>query len=104
MTPRDRAQLFLLVRRQAMTMSILRTKLRKSAISTRQFDEGMALAAEFSEMMHSRGEMTPDEDRLEDAVAFVGVSKFPARVTCALLGWSAYKDAVARALATKETK
>ena len=44
MTPRDRAQLFLLVRRQAMTMtmSILRTKLRKSAISTRQFDEGMA--------------------------------------------------------------
>ena len=40
MTPRDRAQLFLLVRRQA--MSILRTKLRKSAISPRQFDEGMA--------------------------------------------------------------
>lgn len=42
MTPRDRAQLFLLVRRQAVTMSILRTKLRKSAISPRQFDEGMA--------------------------------------------------------------
>ena len=42
MTPRDRAQLFLLVRRQDMTMSILRTKLRKSAISPRQFDEGMA--------------------------------------------------------------
>lgn len=42
MTPRDRAQLFLLVRRQAMTMSILRTKLRKSVISPRQFDEGMA--------------------------------------------------------------
>ena len=42
MTPRDRAQLFLLVRRQAMTMSILRTKLRKSVISQRQFDEGMA--------------------------------------------------------------
>ena len=42
MTPRDRAQLFLLVRRQAMTMSILRTKLRKGAISLRQFDDGIA--------------------------------------------------------------
>ena len=68
----------------------------------RTVDEGMALAAEFSEMMHSRGEATPDEDRLEDAVAFVGVSKFPARVKCALLGWSAYKDAVAHALVAKE--
>ncbi|HOA89717.1 MAG TPA: SUF system NifU family Fe-S cluster assembly protein [Propioniciclava tarda] len=66
-------------------------------------DEGMALAASFSEMMHSRGEITPDEDVLEDAVAFVGVAKFPARVKCALLGWSAWKDAVAHALAAKES-
>lgn len=67
-------------------------------------DDGLALASAFSEMMHSRGEAEPDEDVLEDAVAFIGVAKFPARVKCALLGWSAYKDAVARALATKETK
>ncbi|HQD61779.1 Fe-S cluster assembly sulfur transfer protein SufU [Propioniciclava tarda] len=66
-------------------------------------DEGMALAASFSEMMHSRGEIEPDEDVLEDAVAFVGVAKFPARVKCALLGWSAWKDAVAHALAAKES-
>jgi len=66
-------------------------------------DEGMALAASFAEMMHSRGEITPDEDVLEDAVAFVGVAKFPARVKCALLGWSAWKDAVAHALAAKES-
>jgi len=66
-------------------------------------DEGMALAASFSEMMHSRGEIEPDEDVLEDAVAFVGVAKFPARVKCALLGWSAWKDAVAHALASKES-
>jgi len=67
-------------------------------------DEGLALASDFSEMMHSRGEVEPDEEVLEDAVAFIGVAKFPARVKCALLGWSAYRDAVARALATKETK
>ena len=62
-------------------------------------DEALALHAEFTEMMHSMGSFEPDEDRLEDAVAFVGVAQFPARVKCALLGWSAFKDAAAQALA-----
>ncbi|MFT4218449.1 MAG: SUF system NifU family Fe-S cluster assembly protein [Micropruina sp.] len=62
--------------------------------------EALALHEEFTEMMHSRGEIEPDEDRLEDAIAFIGVAKFPARVKCALLGWSAFKDAAAQALAT----
>ena len=48
-------------------------------------------------MMQSKGAYEPDEDQLEDAVAFVGVARFPARVKCALLGWSAFKDAVLRA-------
>ena len=39
-----------------------------------------------------------DEDVLEDAVAFAGVSKYPARVKCALLGWMAWKDATAQTL------
>ena len=65
----------------------------------RSIDEAMGLAAEFTAMMHSAGRYTPDEDRLEDAVAFVGVARFPARVKCALLGWSAFKDAAAQALA-----
>ena len=38
------------------------------------------------------------EDVLEDAVAFAGVSKYPARVKCALLSWMAWKDATAQAL------
>ena len=54
---------------------------------------------EFLEMMHSKGEITPDEDRFEDAIAFAGVSKFPARVKCALLAWSALRDAVNQASA-----
>lgn len=62
-------------------------------------DEAFALSEDFTEMMHSQGEMEPDEDRLEDAIAFVGVAKFPARVKCALLGWAALKDATAQALA-----
>ena len=67
-------------------------------------EEGMATAAVFTEMMHSRGEYDPDEEVLEDGIAFLGVAQFPARVKCALLGWSAWKDAVAHALAHKEEK
>jgi nitrogen fixation NifU-like protein len=50
----------------------------------------------FVELMQSRGQIEPDEDVLEDGIAFAGVSKYPARVKCALLGWMAFKDAVAR--------
>jgi nitrogen fixation NifU-like protein len=51
----------------------------------------------FVELMQGRGQVSPDEDVLEDAVAFAGVAKFPARVKCALLPWMAFKDAAARA-------
>jgi len=62
-------------------------------------DHFSGLYDEFLEMMHSKGAITPDEDRFEDAIAFAGVSKFPARVKCALLAWSALRDAVAQASA-----
>ncbi|GAA0723402.1 SUF system NifU family Fe-S cluster assembly protein [Dactylosporangium roseum] len=51
----------------------------------------------FAELMGGRGQVEPDETVLEDAVAFAGVAKYPARVKCALLPWMAYKDAVSRA-------
>ena len=60
-------------------------------------DEGMRIGDEFLRLMQSKGQGEPDEEVLEDAVAFAGVSKYPARVKCALLGWMAWKDAVARA-------
>ncbi|MCW2918581.1 MAG: system FeS assembly protein NifU family [Actinomycetia bacterium] len=60
--------------------------------------EAMAVGDEFLALMQSRGALEPDEDLLEDAVAFTGVSKYPARIKCALLGWMAWKDATARAL------
>jgi len=41
---------------------------------------------------------SPDEDVLGDAIAFAGVSKYPARIKCALLSWMAWKDATAKAL------
>ncbi len=56
---------------------------------------------EFVELMHSKGQVEPDEDALGDLVAFSGVAKYPARVKCALLSWMALKDAVEQA--RKET-
>jgi nitrogen fixation NifU-like protein len=61
-------------------------------------DDAMAVSQGFLELMQSKGAGQPDEDLLEDAVAFSGVSKYPARIKCALLGWMAWKDATARAL------
>ncbi len=60
---------------------------------------GLELHEEFLAMMHGKGQVVPDEDRLEDGIAFAGVARFPARVKCALLGWSAFKDAVLTAQA-----
>ena len=60
--------------------------------------EAMRISDAFLELMKSKGQLEADEDVLEDAVVFAGVSKYPARIKCALLGWMAWKDATARAL------
>ena len=60
--------------------------------------EAMRIGDAFLELMQSKGQGDPDEDLLEDAVAFAGVSKYPARIKCALLPWMAWKDATARAM------
>ena len=78
------------------------TSVMSDLVIGRTVDGALHLHEEFTQMMHSRGEIEPDEDVLEDAVAFVGVAKFPARVKCALLGWSAFKDAAVQALATSK--
>ena len=64
--------------------------------------EAMRISQAFLELMQSRGALEPDEGVLEDAVAFAGVSKYPARIKCALLGWMAWKDATAQAMEVGE--
>jgi nitrogen fixation NifU-like protein len=61
-------------------------------------DEAMKIHEAFQALMQGRGTVEPDEDVLEDGIAFAGVAKFPARVKCALLSWMAWKDATVRAL------
>ncbi|TXN31246.1 Fe-S cluster assembly sulfur transfer protein SufU [Lacisediminihabitans profunda] len=51
----------------------------------------------FRELMRSRGTVEADEDVLGDAAAFSGVSKYPARVKCAMLAWVAVEHALAEA-------
>jgi len=63
--------------------------------------EAMAVQDTFLTLMQGKGNVEPDEDVLEDAIAFAGVAKFPARVKCALLPWMAWKDATTRVLEEK---
>jgi nitrogen fixation protein NifU and related proteins len=77
------------------------TSVMSDLVTGRSLDDALLTQEEFLELMQSRGEALPDEDRLEDAVAFAGVAKYPARIKCALLGWMAFKDAAARAAGTK---
>ena len=60
-------------------------------------EEALSSFAAMRRMLTSKGADTGDEDEIGDGVAFAGVSKYPARVKCALLGWTAFTDALARA-------
>ncbi len=73
-------------------------------VAGRTVDEAMDLFRDFHELMESRGAGLNDdakEEQLGDAVVFQGVSRYPMRIKCALLGWEGMRDAVAKALAAK---
>ncbi len=74
------------------------TSVMTEALIGKTVREAMDISGAFLGLMQSRGAADPDEDLLGDAVAFEGVSKYPARIKCALLGWMAWKDATAQAL------
>jgi len=62
--------------------------------------DALATGDDFMKLMQAKGDQSVAdelEDTLEDAVAFAGVSKYPARIKCALMSWMALKDASARA-------
>ena len=59
--------------------------------------EASTLVEGFREALRSRGELPLDEEVFGDAAALSGVSKYTARVKCAMLAWVAFEDALARA-------
>jgi len=87
---------------QGCSISQASTSVMSGLVVGTEITDALGLQEKFLEIMQSRGtyEITDeDEEALDDAVAFEGVSKYPARVKCALLGWMAMKSAVAEAQA-----
>ena len=64
--------------------------------------DAYAIYDNFVTLMQSKGAISGDESVLEDAIALAGVSKYPARIKCALLGWMAFKDASVQAQAKSQ--
>jgi nitrogen fixation NifU-like protein len=73
-----------------------------SASLLSELAEGLTVAeleqriAAFREAMRSRGTIEPDPELLGDAAALGGVSRYVARVKCAMLAWVAAEDALAK--------
>jgi nitrogen fixation NifU-like protein len=65
----------------------------------RSIDDALSREDAFGELIKGRGHVEPDEELLEDGIAFAGVARYPARVKCALLPWMAFKDALVRGVA-----
>jgi nitrogen fixation NifU-like protein len=63
----------------------------------RPVGEARELVGSYRDMVRSRGRAEPDEAVLGDAVAFAGVGRHANRVKCAMLGWTAFEDALLRA-------
>lgn len=57
-----------------------------------------AVIGNFRDVLRSRGKLAADPEILGDASAFEGVSKYAARVKCAMISWVAAEDALAQAL------
>lgn len=70
------------------------TSVMTTLVDSKTIDEVARISDAFLALMQGRGTVVPDEEVLEDGVAFSGVAKYPARVKCALLGWMALKDAI----------
>lgn len=68
-------------------------------LTGKSLEEVSIISDSFVQLMQSKGTQKGDELLLEDAVALAGVSRYPARIKCALLGWMAFKDASVQALA-----
>lgn len=86
---------------QGCSISQAATSVLTSQLIGLQVPEALAIFDAFHEMLSSRGTVEGDEEVLGDGIAFAGVAKYPARVKCALLGWMAFKDALAQAMAAR---
>jgi nitrogen fixation NifU-like protein len=78
------------------------TSIMSDLLQGKSLSEASAIAEDFLHLMQSKGSEEGNTEVLEDAVALSGVSKYPARIKCALLGWMAFKDASVQAHSKEE--
>jgi nitrogen fixation NifU-like protein len=81
---------------QGCSISIASTSVLAEETIGHPVDEALETFLAMRRMLTSRGTEAGDPEQIGDGVAFAGVSKYPARVKCALLGWTAFTDALAR--------
>ncbi len=79
------------------SISVASTSVLAEEVIGHPLAEAMETYQAMRAMLTSKGSDPGDEDVIGDGVAFAGVAKYPARVKCALLGWTAFTDALARA-------
>ncbi len=82
---------------QGCSISVASTSVLAEEVTGRPIAEALGTYAAMRAMLTSKGQDPGDEEVIGDGVAFAGVARYPARVKCALLGWSAFTDALARA-------
>jgi nitrogen fixation NifU-like protein len=78
------------------------TSIMSDLLIGRTLTEANVISENFLHLMQSKGAEEGDPEVLEDAVALAGVSQYPARIKCALLGWMAFKDASVQAHSKEE--
>ena len=79
--------------RQGCSISQAAVSMMTTLLEGRSLNDADALARRFTELMH--GDETAAKDRtLGDLRALQGVSKFPVRIKCALLGFDALQEAL----------
>jgi nitrogen fixation protein NifU and related proteins len=81
---------------QGCSISQASTSVMWEQVEGKTVSEAFAALDDFYEMVQSRGKYAGNDELIGDGIAFGGVSQFPARVKCALLGWLAMKDAVSQ--------
>ena len=78
---------------QGCSISQAAVSMMTTLLQGRKLDEAEELASRFTEMMHGDEEAAKDR-ALGDLRALQGVSKFPVRLKCALLGFDALQEAL----------
>lgn len=78
------------------------TSIMSDLLMGKSLAQAASISEDFLHLMQSKGSEEGNPEVLEDAVALAGVSKYPARIKCALLGWMAFKDASVQAHSAKE--